>query len=100
MIPVVNSPTVIYEDNVTQVRGGYIKGYMTKHIFLKFFYTHKLQESQQIDVKQIRSYNNLADLFIESLPTSTFEKLVYGIGVRRVHKMQDYGYSFEGKRWT
>ena len=54
-----------------------------------FFYTHELQESQQIDVKQIQSINNLADLFTKSLPTSTFEKLVYVIGMRRVHKMQD-----------
>ena len=68
LTPVTNSPTIIYEDNVAcvaQVRGGYI------------------------DVKQIQSINNLANLFTKSLSTSTFEKLVYGIGMRRVHKMQD-----------
>ena len=69
--------------------GGYIKGDRTKHISPKFFYTHELQESRQIDVKQIQSINNLADLFSKSLPTSTFEILVFGIGMRRVHKMQD-----------
>ena len=92
LTPVTNSPTIIYEDNVAcvaQIRGGYIKGDRTKHISLKFFYTHELQESRQIDVKQIQSINNLADLFTKSLPTSTFEKLVYAIGMRRVHKMQD-----------
>ena len=92
LTPVTNSPTIIYEDNaacVAQVRGGYIKGDRTKHISQKFFYTHELQESRQIDVKQIQSINNLADLFTKSLPTSTFEKLVYDIGMRRVHKMQD-----------
>ena len=92
LTPVTNSPTIIYEDNVAcvaQVRGGYIKGDRTKHISPKFFYTHELQESRQIDVKQIQSINNLADLFTKSLPTSTFEKLVYGIGMWRVHKMQD-----------
>ena len=52
------------------------------HIWSKFFYAHKLQESQQVDVKQIHSLNNLTDLFIKSLPTSTFEKIVYGIGMR------------------
>ena len=67
----------------------FVIGDKTKHISPKFFYTHELQESRQIDVKQIQSINNLADLFIKSLPTSTFEKLVYGIGMRRVHKMQD-----------
>ena len=55
--PINNSPTIIYEDNnacVAQVRGGYIKGDKTNHISPKFFYTHELQKSQQVDVKQIR----------------------------------------------
>ena len=80
MTPVNNSPTVIYEDNaacIAQVRGGYIKGNKTKHISPKFFYAHELQESRQVDVKQIRFSNNIANLFINSLPTSTFEKIVY-----------------------
>ena len=54
MTPVNSSPIIIYEDNavyVAQVRGGYIKGDKTKHISPKFFYTHELQESQQVDVK-------------------------------------------------
>lgn len=52
--PVIDSPTIIYEDNaacVAQVRGGYIKGDRTKHISSKFFYTYELQESRQVDVK-------------------------------------------------
>ena len=85
-------PTPIFEDNaacIAQVRGGYIKGDRTKHISPKFFYTHELQQSRQIDVKQIWSIDNLADLFIKTLPTSTFEKLVYGIGMRRLCKLHD-----------
>ena len=62
--------------------GGYIKEDKTKHISLKFFYTHELQESRKVDVKQIRFVDNLVHLFTKSLPTSTFEKLVYGIGMR------------------
>ena len=92
MIPINNSPSIIYEDNaacVAQVGGGYIKGEKTKHISPKFFYTHELQESQQVDVKQFRSTDNLADLFIKLLPTSTFEKLVFGIGMSLVNKLQD-----------
>ena len=61
-----NSPTILYEDNtacITQIRGGYIKGDRTKHIALKFFYTHELQKSGDIDVKQVRSCDNLADMF-------------------------------------
>ena len=87
-----NSPIIIYEDNdvcVVQVRERYIKGDKTKHISPKFFYTHELQESRQVDIKQIRSVDNLANLFTKALPTSTFEKLVYGIGMRRVNKLQD-----------
>ena len=85
-------PTQIFEDNaacIAQIRGGYIKGDRTKHISPKFFYTHELQQSRQIDIKQIRSTDNFADLFTKSLPTSTFEKLVYGIGMRRLSKLQD-----------
>ena len=92
MIPVNNSHTVIYEDNtacIAQVKGGYIKGDKTKHISPKFFYIHELQESRQVDVKQIRFSNNLADLFIKSLPISIFEKIVYGIGMRRANKLHD-----------
>ena len=55
MTPINNSPTIIYEDNaayVAQVKGGYIKVDKTKHISSKFFDTHELQESRQVDVKQ------------------------------------------------
>ena len=92
MTPVNSFPTIIYEDNaacVAQVRRGYIKGDKTKHILPKFFYTYKLQESWHVYVKQIRSIDNFTGLFTKSLPTSTFEKLVYGIGMRRVNKLQD-----------
>ena len=84
--------TQIFEDNTTciaQVRGGYIKGDRIKHISPKFFYTHELQQSRQIDVKQIQSADNLADLFTKTLSTSTFEKLVYGIGILRLCKLQN-----------
>ena len=73
------SPTILYEDNatcITQIRGGYIKGDRTKHISPKFFYTHELQKNGAIDVKQIRSSKNLADLFTKPLPTATFKKIV------------------------
>ena len=80
-------PTVMFEDNsacIAQLNGGYIKGNRTKHISPKFFYTHDLQKNGEIDVQQIRSSDNLADLFTKALPTATFEKLVKGIGMRRL----------------
>ncbi|KAL8134520.1 hypothetical protein AgCh_009515 [Apium graveolens] len=73
-----DSPTVLFEDNsacIKQLKEGYIKGDRTKHILPKFFYTHELQENGDINVQQIRSCDNLADILTKSLPTSTFEKL-------------------------
>jgi len=83
-----DSPTILFEDNVaciTQIKGGYIKGDRTKHISPKFFYTHDLQKSGDIDVQQIRSSDNLADLFTKALPTSTFKRLIHNIGMRRLN---------------
>ena len=87
-----NKPTVLYEDNVAyivQVKGGYIKGDQTKHILQKFFYTHELQNSGEINVQQISSSDNLADLFTKALPTTTFRKLVHHIGIRQVKDLQN-----------
>ena len=79
--------TTLYEDNtacITQIRRGYIKSDKTKYISPKFFYTHELQKSGDIDVKQIRLSENLADIFTKSLPTTTFKKIVHNIGMRRL----------------
>ena len=78
-------PTTLYEDNVAciaQLKGGYIKGDRTKHISPKFFYTHELQKKGTISVKQVQSNDNLADMFIKSLPTCTFQKFVTEIGMK------------------
>lgn len=56
-----------------------IKIERTKHISPTFFHTHELQNFGQIDVRQIQSIKNLVDLFTKSLPSSTFEILVYNI---------------------
>ena len=48
-------PTTLFEDYTTciaQITGGYIKGDRTKHILPKFFYTHEVQKSGEIDVKK------------------------------------------------
>ena len=82
-----DKPTILFEDNaacIAQIKGGYIKGDRTKHISPKFFYTHELQKNGEIDVQQIRSSDNLADLFTKALPTSTFKKLIYKVGIRKV----------------
>ena len=79
-----NKPTILYEDNaacIAQVKEGYIKVDRTQNISPKFFYTHELQNSGDINVQQIRSNDNLADLFTKALPTTTFKKLVHQIGM-------------------
>ena len=81
----IESPTIIYEDNsacVTQMQSGYIKSNITQHIVPKLFYPHKLQQNGEINILQIKSCDNLADLFTKSLPTSIFQKLVHGIDMR------------------
>ena len=71
-------PTTLYEDNsacIAQLKGGYIKGDRTKHISSKFFFTHDLEKKGEINVQQIRSVDNLTDLFIKALSTSILEKI-------------------------
>ena len=70
---------------------GYIKSNITKHIAPKLFYPHELQQSGEINTLQTKSCDNLADLFTKSLPASTFEKCVRGIGTRRLRDLQDSG---------
>ncbi|XP_035831881.1 uncharacterized protein LOC118480963 [Helianthus annuus] len=80
-------PAIIYEDNaacIVQIREGYIKGDRTKHISPKFFSTYDLQKEGEIDVRQIKSSENLADLFTKSLPRSSFEYLSHKIGLQRL----------------
>ena len=78
-------PTILFEDNtacIAQITRGYIKKDKTKHISSKLFYINELQKSGEIDVQQIHSSDNLADLFTKSLSTSTFKKLIHRIGMR------------------
>ena len=90
MSAIENNATILFEDNaacITQLRRDYIKGDKTKHISSKFFYTHELQQKREINIKQIRSSDNLADLFTKSLPALTFKKLVHNIGMRHLQDL-------------
>ena len=74
------------KDNVpyiAKVKGRFIKGEQNKHISHKFFYTHELQENGEIDVQNIHLYDNLIDLFIKVLRSTTLKKLRYKIGMQR-----------------
>ena len=86
-----DSPTTLFEDNaacIAQIKGGYIKGDRTKHISPKFFHTHELQNNGEIDIQQIRSSDNPADLFTKALPASTLKKFVRQIGMKRLKDLQ------------
>ena len=90
----IESPTIIYEDNgacVAQMQAGYIKSNITKHIAPKMFYPNELQKSGEINISQVKSCDNLTDLFTKSLPTATFQKMVHGIGMRRLRDLQGSG---------
>ncbi|KAL0733319.1 hypothetical protein Bca4012_009529 [Brassica carinata] len=83
--------TVMYEDNaacIAQLKDGYIKGDRRKHILPKFFFTHDSQKAGEVQVVQVRSSDNSADLFTKSLPSCTFRKLTHQIGMRRLKDLQ------------
>jgi tRNA G26 N,N-dimethylase Trm1 len=87
-------PTIIYEDNaayIAQMKSGYVKNNVTKHITPKLFYPHELQVNREICILQTKSYDNLTDLFTKSLQYCTFSKCVAGIGIRRLRDLQDLG---------
>ena len=78
LLPTTNKENTIC---IAQIKGGYIKVDRTKHISSKIFYTHDLEENEDITVQQICPKDNLTDLFTKSLPTATFEKLMHNIGM-------------------
>jgi hypothetical protein len=59
-----------------------------KHISLKLFYTHELQEHGKISILQTKSCDNFTDLFTKSLPFTIFDKCVKCIGMRRLKDLQ------------
>jgi hypothetical protein len=80
-------PTIIYEDNavcVAQIQTRCIKTNYMKHISLKLFYPYELQEHGEIIILQIKSCENLVDLFTKSLPLAIFDKCTKSIGTRKL----------------
>ena len=89
--PISNTTTSLYEDNtvcIAQLKGGYIKADRTKHISPKLFHMHELQNNGEIDIQQIKSSDNHADLFTKALPTVTFKKFLRQIEMRRFKDLQ------------
>ena len=83
-------PTCIYEDNavcIEQMKQGYIKGDNTMHISPKFFYNQQQQTLLKIQVNQVSSEENAADLFTKSLPRAVFERHVKNIGMLKLSEI-------------
>jgi virulence-associated protein VapD len=93
-IGAIESPTIIYVDNaacVTQMQTWHIKTNYIKHISLKLFYPHELQEGVEISILQIKSCHNLANLFMKSLPLAKFDKCAKDIDMCRLKDLQSLG---------
>ena len=69
------------------MKQGFIKGDNTKHISPKFFYNQQQQTLLKIQVNQVSSEENVADLFTKSLPKSTFEIHVKSIGMIKLSEV-------------
>ena len=70
---------------------GYVKGNLTKHIAPKLFYPRELHNNSVIIIEKVCSSDNLTYLLTKSLPTSTFEKYVHGIGMCRLGRLLPLG---------
>ena len=85
------NPTIIYEDNaacVAQVGAGFIKNDRVKHIDPQIFsYTQELITSGQIQVQNVESAHNIADLLTKALPAYTHRRLVQAAGMRLLHEI-------------
>jgi virulence-associated protein VapD len=93
-IGAIEPPTIIYVDNaacVTQMQTWHIKTNYIKHISLKLFYPHELQEGVEISILQIKSCHNLANLFMKSLPLAKFDKCAKDIDMCRLKDLQSLG---------
>ena len=90
LVSTTDAPTCIYEDNaacIEQMKSGFIKGDNTKHISPKFFYNVQQQKFLNIQVNQVSSDANVADLFTKSLNKSMHVKHVKSLGMKRISEL-------------
>jgi hypothetical protein len=88
------SPTIIYEYSaacVVRMETCYVKTNLNKHMTPKLLFPHDLQKNGDINILQLKYYDNLADLFTKSLPYSSFHKYIMGIGMRQLKDLQESG---------
>ena len=84
-------PTVIFEDNaayIDQVTSSFIKADRMKHISPHIFgLTQDLMESGQIEVRKIKSENNVANMLTKALPAYKHRKLIHDVGMRSIQDL-------------
>ena len=85
-------PTVIFEDNavcVTQMNIGFIKADRVKHIspHIFGFTTQDLIETCQIEIRKIKSENNIVDMLTKALLAYKHKKLVSEAGMKTLHEL-------------
>ncbi|KAM3285158.1 hypothetical protein P3S67_023957 [Capsicum chacoense] len=81
-----NLHTILCRDNsayIAHLKGGFINGDRTKHILSKLFCIHEIQKNDDINVQQIRSTDNVTDLFTKSSSITTFKKMLHKIEMQR-----------------
>jgi hypothetical protein len=66
------------------MQSDYVKSNVSKHITPKLFYLHELQLNWEIIILQIKSCDNLDDLFTKSLSYCIFSKYVADIDMHRL----------------
>ncbi|KAF3683347.1 actin [Capsicum annuum] len=84
--PIAFSVNLLARDNsayIAHLKEEFINGDRMKHIFSKLFYIHELQKNDDINVQQIRSTENVTDLFTKSSPIVTFKKMLHKIGMQK-----------------
>jgi hypothetical protein len=74
----------------TNVNEIYKTNYI-KYISSKLFYPYELQEGGEINILQIKSCDNLADLFRKSLSLVTFDKCVKDIDMQKLKDLHGSG---------
>ena len=69
----------------------YIRVMSLSTLPLSWFIPMNYEKAGEINILQIKSCDNLADLFTKSLPTSVFQKLVHEIGMQRLQDLPESG---------
>ena len=72
-----------------QVSSGFIKSDRVKHLSLYLFgYIQDLTETKQIEVKNIASAGNIAEILTKALPAPQHRELIIAAGIRTLTELQ------------